>query len=103
MPLRIRRDSLHLHYECHEHHEHYEHHLFVFFIISETREPVTVNSLSVGCKRQSSPSHLVLCPALGMVCMAASNGIFSAKPRPVLVNTNWSLRMTLQRVVAAFL
>jgi len=35
--------------------------------------------------------------------MAASNGIFSAKPRPVLVNTNWSLRMTLQRVVAAFL
>lgn len=77
--------------------------LFALFIISETREPVTVNWLSFGWERQSSPSHLVLCPALGMVCVAASNGIFSAKPRPVLANTNWSLRMTLQRAVAAFL
>lgn len=77
--------------------------LFVFFINSEIRELVAVNWLSVGFERQSSPSHLVLCPALGMVCVAASNGVFSAKPRPALVNTNWSLRMTLQRVVAAFL
>lgn len=77
--------------------------LFALFIISETRESVTVNWLSFGWERQSSPSHMVLCPALGMVCVAASNGIFSAKPRPVLENTNWSLRMTLQRAVAAFL
>ena len=77
--------------------------LFALFIISETHEPVTVNWLSFGWERQSSPSHLVLCPALGMVCMAASSGIFSAKPRPVLENTNWSLRMTLQRAVAASL